>query len=126
VPWKPPDDWSYSYLLGSYLGDGYLSKAGQLLIVCDRRYPEIIEEVRGAMILTSLRQHVGNSPHPEHEYVAGPREAAVASGSVQRLEHSLPGIVTADGHERVGHASAQHELARVGLEDEQALHPDRG
>jgi hypothetical protein len=68
VAWEPPDNWSYAYLLGSYLGDGYLSRAGQLLIVCDRKYPEIIEEVRGAMILTSLRRHVGISPHPLHNY----------------------------------------------------------
>jgi hypothetical protein len=68
VSWKPPDDWSYAYLLGAYLGDGYLSRAGQLLVVCDRQYPEIIEQVRGAMVLTSLRRYVGVSPHPEHRY----------------------------------------------------------
>ena len=36
---------SYAYLLGAYLGDGYLSHGpGQLLVVCDRQYPGIIEE----------------------------------------------------------------------------------
>jgi hypothetical protein len=68
VPWKPPDPWSYAYLLGFYLGDGYISSAGQLLVVCDQQYPEIIEEVRGAMILTSLRRYVGICPHREHNY----------------------------------------------------------
>jgi len=69
VKWTPPDDWSYTYLLGAYLGDGYLSAAGQLLVVCAQEYPEIIEDTRGAMILTSLRRHVGVHPHPEHRYV---------------------------------------------------------
>jgi len=44
VPWKPPDAYSYAYLLGAYLGDGYLSRAGQLLIVCDRKYVALLEE----------------------------------------------------------------------------------
>jgi hypothetical protein len=65
---EPPDDYSYAYLLGAYLGDGYLSRAGQLLIVCDRKYPGIIEEVREAMIFTSLRRHLGISQHPIHKY----------------------------------------------------------
>jgi hypothetical protein len=65
VLWRPPDHWSYGYLLGFYLGDGYASPNGQLVIVCDTQYPEIIEECRGAMILTSLRNHVGVHPHRE-------------------------------------------------------------
>ena len=39
VSWSPPDDWSYAYLLGWYLGDGWLSPKGQLVIVCDTSYP---------------------------------------------------------------------------------------
>jgi hypothetical protein len=62
VSWRPPDNWSYAYLLGVYLGDGYLSPSGQLLVVCDLRYPQLIEECCGAMILTSLRRHVGLHP----------------------------------------------------------------
>ena len=62
VIWRPPDDWSYAYLLGSYLGDGYVSAAGQLLITCSAEYPGIVEECRGAIILTSLRRHVGIYP----------------------------------------------------------------
>ncbi len=65
VSWRPPDAWSYVYLLGFYLGDGWISPKGQLVIVCDTNYPEIIEECRGAMILTSLRRHVGIHPHRE-------------------------------------------------------------
>jgi hypothetical protein len=46
-----------------------VSAAGQLLVVCDERYPEIIEDTRVAMVLTSRRRHVGLHPHPEHRYV---------------------------------------------------------
>jgi hypothetical protein len=59
VPWEPPDNWSYAYLLGAYLGDGYLSAGGQLVIECDAACPEIIEDSRATMILTSWRQYVG-------------------------------------------------------------------
>jgi hypothetical protein len=69
VPWNPPDPWSYSYLLGAYLGDGYVSGAGQLLIVCDEQYPEIIEDTRCAIILTSQRRHIGVHPHRKQRYV---------------------------------------------------------
>jgi hypothetical protein len=65
VPWKPPDDFSYAYLLGWYLGDGWLSAKGQLVIVCDAAYPGLIEQCRGAIILTSLRRHVAIRPHRE-------------------------------------------------------------
>jgi hypothetical protein len=63
VPWEPPDNWSYAYLLGAYLGDGYLSAGGQLVIECDAAYPEIIEDSRATMILTSWRQYVGVLPN---------------------------------------------------------------
>ena len=52
----PPDQWSYSYLLGMYLGDGCVSAAGssyQLVVACDAAYPDIIEECATAMVLTS-------------------------------------------------------------------------
>lgn len=42
----------YSYLLGMYLGDGYIAKdrrVYRLRIVCDSRYPKIIDECRLAM-----------------------------------------------------------------------------
>src|SRR5690349_9251945 len=49
VPWEPPIEASYAYLLGSYLGDGYLSPAGQLVIACDAAFPGIVEDVHAAM-----------------------------------------------------------------------------
>jgi hypothetical protein len=51
--WRPIDPASYSYLLGIYLGDGYLNKASQtpvLEISLDSRYPGIVEEC-----LTAIR-----------------------------------------------------------------------
>lgn len=45
--WRPPDPASYSYLLGIYLGDGYVAKASQspvLEISLDARYPGIAKE----------------------------------------------------------------------------------
>jgi hypothetical protein len=50
--WRPTDLASYSYLLGIYLGDGYISKANQapvLEISLDSRYPGIIEECSKAI-----------------------------------------------------------------------------
>src|SRR3954451_15673597 len=52
-----------------YLGDGWVSSKGQLVIVCDTLYPEIIEECSGAIVLTSLRRHVGIHPHREFRCV---------------------------------------------------------
>jgi hypothetical protein len=43
----------YAYLLGLYLGDGYISRLGgtfQLRIFLDRRYPGIIGAARGAVL----------------------------------------------------------------------------
>jgi hypothetical protein len=42
MQWRPPDRWSYSYLLGMYLGDGCVSSTGssyQLVVACDAAYP---------------------------------------------------------------------------------------
>jgi hypothetical protein len=53
MSWSPPDPWSYSYLLGMYLGDGCVSatkRTYQLVVVCDSSYPEIIESCAAAMI----------------------------------------------------------------------------
>jgi hypothetical protein len=69
VPWHPPDRLSYSHLLGSYLGDGYLSPGGQLVIVCDAAYPGVIEECHDAMILSSLRRYASIIPHRETQAV---------------------------------------------------------
>jgi hypothetical protein len=50
--WQPTDPASYSYLLGIYLGDGYIGKASQtpvLEISLDSRYPGIVEECSSAI-----------------------------------------------------------------------------
>jgi hypothetical protein len=51
-PWANLDDRAYTYLLGMYLGDGYivaLQRCYRLIVSCDARYPAIIEDVRTAM-----------------------------------------------------------------------------
>jgi hypothetical protein len=63
VPVLPADDFSYAYLLGAYLGDGYIadnSRSYQLVITLDAAYPDIIEECSGAILLSlpSTRPHV--------------------------------------------------------------------
>jgi hypothetical protein len=52
---RPADEYSYAYLLGIYLGDGHLAGNGrswQLVVSLDAAHEEIIEECRGAMLLT--------------------------------------------------------------------------
>ena len=55
MPWRPPDPYSYSYLLGLYLGDGYVSTRpsgrSELLIACAAGYPELIDTCRAAIQL---------------------------------------------------------------------------
>ena len=56
--WRPPDPFSYAYLLGVYLGDGCLTirpggGSSQLVVVCDARYPGIVDEAWTAIVLTS-------------------------------------------------------------------------
>ena len=67
MAWRPPDPWSYSYLLGIYLGDGCVSRTArsfQLVVVCDAAYPNIIEDCWAAMTLTLLPRLVHCNPHP--------------------------------------------------------------
>jgi hypothetical protein len=68
----PADPFSYAYLLGAYLGDGYVANTGrsfQLVIALDAAYPEIIEECSVAVVLSlpSARPHVRT--HPVHRSV---------------------------------------------------------
>jgi hypothetical protein len=55
VSFKPADAFSYSYLLGLYLGDGYLSvrQAGvaTLMITCSTDYPGLVDDCRTAIQL---------------------------------------------------------------------------
>ena len=61
MSWKPPDHYSYSYLLGLYLGDGCLigrKRCKQLVIVLDDHYPGIIDDCWAAMQLALQDVHV--------------------------------------------------------------------
>jgi hypothetical protein len=61
VSWKPPNPWSYAYLLGLYLGDGCVvehDRAERLVITLDGIYPEIVEDARVAVQLAVPRQRV--------------------------------------------------------------------
>jgi hypothetical protein len=63
VSYRPPDRRSYSYLLGLYLGDGYVDisrgHSYQLVIACDAAYPELIEDCWASMQLASPGCHMG-------------------------------------------------------------------
>ena len=72
MEWRPPGPWSYSYLLGMYLGDGCVSATGrsyQLVIACDAAYPGIIEDCATAIMLTLLPRRVRRNPHAVHRCV---------------------------------------------------------
>lgn len=64
MSWEPPDDWSYAYL-----GDGYISPRGQMVISCDAGYPGIVEDCSAAIVLTSWRFEVGLYKHPVHDCI---------------------------------------------------------
>jgi hypothetical protein len=72
VPWDPPNRPAYAYLLGWYLGDGYVSKLArtfQLIISCDTAYPRIIAECCDAVsaVLPGRVAHLNF--HPSHNCV---------------------------------------------------------
>jgi hypothetical protein len=72
MAWRPPDLWSYSYLLGMYLGDGCVTGNGasyQLVVACDAAYPDIIEDCATAMTLTLLPRRVACNRHSVHRCV---------------------------------------------------------
>ena len=69
VPWSAPNDPLYAYLLGSYPGDGYLSAAGQLVVVCDAAWPGIIRDVHESMLVTSRRTYAGICRHSVEQTV---------------------------------------------------------
>src|SRR4051812_23741768 len=68
VSWHPPDPRSYSYLLGLYLGDGYVGVArsghAQLLIACASEYPELLTDCRTAIQLVIPECRVKVYPTP--------------------------------------------------------------
>ena len=72
MEWRPPDRWSYSYLLGMYLGDGCVSATSrtyQLVVACDADYPDIIDDCAAAVMLTLLPRHVQRNRHRVHRCV---------------------------------------------------------
>jgi hypothetical protein len=53
VPARPPDDATYAYLLGLYLGDGCLDPRGKVLMLAfDARYPDIVDAAEEALTVT--------------------------------------------------------------------------
>jgi hypothetical protein len=57
------DEEAYAYLLGQYLGDGCLSlmpkEVFRLRIVCDVRYPDIIDEIASSTVIIRGTEKVG-------------------------------------------------------------------
>jgi hypothetical protein len=69
---RPTDTYSYAYLLGAYLGDGYVANTGrsfQLVITLDAVYPDIIEECRAAIVLSLPAARPCARPHAVHRSV---------------------------------------------------------
>src|SRR5437764_14056458 len=90
------DGYTYSYLLGMYLGDGCVSDSGrsyQLRISLDAIYPDIVDECVTAVVLTTVgrRVYVRN--------VKGSRVAIVES-SWKRWPELLPQHGPGHKHER--------------------------
>ena len=65
MSWRPPDPWSYSYLLGMYLGDGCVSSTRasfQLVVVCDAAYPGHHRGLRDGDDADAARATSGTQP----------------------------------------------------------------
>jgi hypothetical protein len=62
VSWHPPDPYSYSCILGLYLGDGCVSVkargSAQIVVSWDADYPGLIEDCVTAIRLVTLGTHV--------------------------------------------------------------------
>ena len=91
VQWQPPDRYSYSYLLGLYLGDGCVTGVGpgrQLVIALDTAYPMIIEDCVAAVKLLRPECHIGRYRHREHNCV---RVAAASTHWFEVFPQAGPG-----------------------------------
>lgn len=56
------DEGAYSYLLGTYLGDGWIWEAPRtyhLRIACDLKYPDIINEIANCVVVVRGSERVG-------------------------------------------------------------------
>ena len=63
--WHPPDEASYSHLLGLYLGDGHLAahpRTYRLVITCDRAYPALVVACRKSIAATELPHKIREQP----------------------------------------------------------------
>ncbi len=64
--WEPPDRYSYSWLLGFYLGDGCITSPRpgqlQLRVVLDEAYPGIVDDCATVVGLTALESRVTVRP----------------------------------------------------------------
>ena len=92
---RPLDDRLYSYLLGVYLGDGWVGPVGRasaLRVVLDANYPDIIRECAGAIGACLVRQ--GHRADPKRRFLCRP----------PIIERGLAGAVSTNGpgkkHER--------------------------
>ena len=109
LEWRPPDPCSYSYLLGIYLGDGYLSKASTpspvLEISLDPQYPGIVDECLAAIqctVETKPRSLPTNDPERRSDSL-GRGESPLAAG--------LPSARAGKKHERaIALANWQQDL----------------
>jgi hypothetical protein len=93
---RPADNDSYAYLLGAYLGDGYVANTGrsfQLVIALDAAYPDIVEQVRAAIVLSLPALHPRAHRHAVH------RSVRVTAGS-QDWPHLFPQMGRGPKHER--------------------------
>ena len=67
MPPTVPDEYSYSHLLGLYLGDGHLQATGrghQLRFHFDSKYPGIVDDAETSVVLVSLTRRVNRRIRP--------------------------------------------------------------
>jgi hypothetical protein len=72
VHWNPVDFGAYAYLLGWYLGDGYIARLHrtyQLVISADGAYPGIIEACRDAIVAAVPGRATHVNRHRAHQGV---------------------------------------------------------
>ncbi len=105
--WRPPDEPSYSHLLGLYLGDGCLAEAPRtvrLIITCDERYPALVEAARESMWATGL-------PRTVHVYPASGSSCVRVSSASKRWPEAFPQHGPGRKHERrIALAGWQREI----------------
>jgi hypothetical protein len=69
---RPADDFSYSYLLGAYLGDGYVACTGrtyQLVVSLDAAFPQIVAECVEATVLALPTASPKTRRHRTHRLI---------------------------------------------------------